>query len=59
MFRAVLVYGVQRQANVISQWWEARRWTGSNQPGGEWEWLTPTDFPVTNVTVWAPLPELK
>lgn len=57
----VIVWGVQRKENISHQAWQARRFTGLNgafavERDGLWEWLTPCDQKVEQVTHWLPLP---
>jgi len=62
MFENCIVYGRQKRENVCTQAWQARRWTGCSsgfdvEKNKLWEWLTPCDFHVADVTHWMPLPE--
>lgn len=59
MFKNVLVKGIVNTITMFPHVYEARRFSGSNQPVRYWEWLTPTDHHVLEVEFWMDIPELK
>lgn len=63
MFENVIVWGRVRSRNVCHQMWQARRWTGCSsgfdvEGGKHWDWVTPTDGIVEEVTHWFSSPDV-
>lgn len=63
LFQKVIVWGRVKSRNVCHQMWEARRWTGCTSgfdvEGDKcWEWVTPTDGVVHDVTHWFSAPDV-
>lgn len=61
MTKNVIVWGIRPKENITAQAYQARRWTGFSasfevEKNELWEWLTPCDGTVCNVTHWMPLP---
>ena len=64
MFENVIVMGTLiADKHHYPRIMEARRWTGYSGPnsghdeiGGKWDWLTPGDRGVRDVTHWIPMP---
>ena len=62
MFQNVIVWGVRKKENVVHQSWQARRFTGCSsgfdvERDKLWQWLTPTDGQIEQVTHWMPMPD--
>ncbi len=64
MFQNVIAIGILSK-DTNRKIHEARRWTGYSGPdadhdelGGKWEWLTPSDRHVKEVTHWFPKPAM-
>ncbi len=63
LFENVIVWGRVKERNLCHQMWEARRWTGCTQgfdvEGDKcWDWMTPTDGLVQEVTHWFRAPDV-
>lgn len=62
MYESVIVWGRREKENVCRQAYQARRWTGCTsgfdvEKDKLWQWVTPCDYQVSDVTHWFPMPE--
>jgi hypothetical protein len=57
LFQNVLVFGRCEQINVLHQIYQARRWCGTPHLCKGFNWLTPCDAVITNVTYWMYIPD--
>jgi len=56
MFENVIVWGRREKENVLLQAYQARRFGSGSDKNQPFQWLTPCDFVVEDVTHWTALP---